>query len=213
MRFVKARGLTASEKVLADLCEKSFLSLWSYPHLYRKSGKELTDLLVVFGEDVILFSDKSCAFPDNGDADLDWQRWFRRSITKSAEQITQAEDWIKRQPSRVSLDAKATQPLHVPLPPADRTRVTPRLHCAWRCRTVQSRDGYATWSCRHQRWTMRSPSRFDASATPTPGFMSSMTRRFRSSSPSFRPSPIFSVKAIIQLQTTLSRYGRGRLNR
>lgn len=123
MRFEKARGLTASEKVLADLCEKSFLSLWSYPNLYRKSGKELTDLLVVFGDDVILFSDKSCAFPDNGDADLDWKRWFRRSITKSAEQITQAEDWIKRQPSRVLLDAKATQPLPVPLPPADRMRV------------------------------------------------------------------------------------------
>lgn len=60
--FEKARGLTASEKVLADLCGKSFLSLWSYPNLYRKSGKELTDLLVVFGDDVIPFADKSCAF-------------------------------------------------------------------------------------------------------------------------------------------------------
>jgi hypothetical protein len=75
-----------------DLCEQSFLSLWSYPNLYRKAGKELTDLLVVFGDDVILFSGKSCAFPNTGGVDLDWRRWFRRSITKSAEQITQAED-------------------------------------------------------------------------------------------------------------------------
>lgn len=144
MRFEKARGLTASEKVLAELCEKSFLSLWSYPNLYRKSGKELTDLLVVFGDDVILFSDKSCAFPDSGDADLDWERWFRRSVTKSAEQITQAEDWIKRQPSRVFLDAKATQPLPVPLPPADRMRVTRvciALGAAERCKAA---TGYAT---------------------------------------------------------------------
>lgn len=144
MRFEKARGLTASEKVLADLCEKSFLSLWSYPNLYRKSGKELTDLLVVFGDDVILFSDKSCAFPDKDDAELDWQRWFRRSITKSAEQIKQAEDWIKRQPSRVFLDAKATQPLPVPLPPADRMRVTRvciALGAAERCKAA---TGYAT---------------------------------------------------------------------
>lgn len=36
-------GLTASEKVLAELCEETFLSLRSYPNLYRKSGKELTD--------------------------------------------------------------------------------------------------------------------------------------------------------------------------
>jgi len=122
MRFEKAHGLTASEKVLAELCEHSFLSLWSYPNLYRKSGKELTDLLVVFGDDVILFSDKSCTFPDTGNPALDWTRWFRRSVKKSAEQITQAEEWIKRQPSRVFLDAKATQPLPVPLPPLDRIR-------------------------------------------------------------------------------------------
>ncbi|WP_316179577.1 MULTISPECIES: hypothetical protein [unclassified Bradyrhizobium] len=144
MRFEKARGLTTSEKVLADLCEKSFLSLWSYPNLYRKSGKELTDLLVVFGDDVILFSDKSCAFPDGGDEDLDWKRWFRRSITKSAEQITQAEDWIKRQPSRVFLDARATQPLPVRLPPPDRIRITRvciALGAAERCHAV---TGYAT---------------------------------------------------------------------
>ncbi|SPP97816.1 hypothetical protein [Bradyrhizobium vignae] len=144
MRFKKAGGLTASEKVLADLCEKSFLSLWSYPNLYRKSGKELTDLLVVFGNDVILSSDKSCAFPDSGDADLDWERWFRRSITKSAEQITQAEEWIKRQPFRLFLDAKATQPLPLPLPPTDRMRVYRvciALGAAERCKAA---TGYAT---------------------------------------------------------------------
>jgi hypothetical protein len=123
MRFEKARGLTISEKILAELCEKSFLSLWSYPNLYRKPAKERTDLLVVFGDDVILFSDKSCAFPNTGDAALDWKRWFRRSITKSAEQITQAEEWIKRQPGRVFLDGKAIQPLPIPLPPAERLRV------------------------------------------------------------------------------------------
>jgi hypothetical protein len=123
VRFQKARGLTASEQLLAELCEKSFLSLWSDPNLYGKRGKELTDLLVVFGDDVILFSDKSCAFPNKGDAALHWSRWFRRSIGDSAKQIHQAEQWIKRQPGRVFLDVKATQPLPVPLPPAGRLRV------------------------------------------------------------------------------------------
>jgi len=41
-------GLTQAEKYLGKLCEKSFLSLWSYPGLFRKPGTELCDLLVVF---------------------------------------------------------------------------------------------------------------------------------------------------------------------
>ncbi|MBR1256404.1 hypothetical protein JQ634_22195 [Bradyrhizobium sp. AUGA SZCCT0240] len=114
--------MTASERFLADLCERSFLSLWSYPNLFRKPAKELTDLLVVFGNDLILFSDKSCAFPDSRDADLDWERWFRRSISNSAAQITQAENWIKRQPDRVYLDVNATQRLPLALPHPDRMR-------------------------------------------------------------------------------------------
>ena len=56
MRFKKSEGLNASEQVLAELCEKSFLKLWTYPNLFRKPAKELTDLLVVFGNDVIIFS-------------------------------------------------------------------------------------------------------------------------------------------------------------
>lgn len=144
MRFQKGRGLTESEQLLAELCERSFLSLWSYPNLYRKRGKELTDLLVVFGDDVILFSDKSCAFPNTGDATLDWSRWFRRSITKSAEQLTQAEDWIKRQPELVFLDAKATQPFPIPLPPADRLRVYRVCVALGVSERAKSATGYTT---------------------------------------------------------------------
>ena len=123
MRFQKAAGTTPSEKLLAELCAQSFLSLWSYPNLYRKPGKELTDLLVVFGEDVLLFSDKSCAFPSSGDLPLDWRRWHRRSILDSARQLHRAEEWIKRSPERVFLDPKGSVPLPVPLPPPDRLRV------------------------------------------------------------------------------------------
>lgn len=144
MRFTKATGLTASEQVLADLCERSFLSLWSYPNLFRKAGKELTDLLVVFGDDVILFSDKSCAFPDSGDATLDWKRWFRKSLAKSAHQIKIAEEWIRRVPDQVYLDAKATEALPVPLPSPDRMRIhriCVALNAGERCMAA---TGYST---------------------------------------------------------------------
>ncbi|WP_456767948.1 hypothetical protein [Bradyrhizobium sp. USDA 3650] len=83
----------------------------------------MTDLLVVFGDDVVLFSDKSWTYPNKEDGALNWRRWFSHSIAESARQITQAEKWIIRQPERVFLDAKETERLPIPLPPSDRLRV------------------------------------------------------------------------------------------
>lgn len=61
----RSRGSTASERLLADLGEQAFLNLWSYPNLFydkkkngKGDGKELCDMLVVCGDDVITFSDK-----------------------------------------------------------------------------------------------------------------------------------------------------------
>src|SRR5690606_21732376 len=87
MRYKKSEGLTPSEAVLSGLCEKSFLSLWTYPNLYRKAGKELSDLIVVFGNDILIFSDKSISYPSTDDPSLNWSRWFRSAIRESAEQI------------------------------------------------------------------------------------------------------------------------------
>jgi hypothetical protein len=123
MRFRRSEGLTASEKVLAELCDKSFLKLWTYPNLFRKPGKELTDLLVVFGNDVIIFSDKSCTYPNTVNADLDWKRWYNHSIAHSIRQIAKAEKCILSDPDKVFLDAKCLEKLPVDLPNAADTRV------------------------------------------------------------------------------------------
>lgn len=123
MRFQKSEGLTSTERVLSELCEKSFLRLWTYPNLSKEPGKELTDLLVVFRDDVLIFSDKSCAYPDTGDALLDWRRWFRRAISNSARQLQQAERWIRRRPNEVFLDPKCTERLPILLPPRERVRI------------------------------------------------------------------------------------------
>ena len=94
----KSSGITPTEKHLARLCERAFLRLWSYPNLYRDQGggKELCDVLIVFGRDVIVFSDKSCAYPDTGDEVRDWARWFKSSIAASARQVYGAERWIRQ---------------------------------------------------------------------------------------------------------------------
>jgi hypothetical protein len=123
MRFKKSDGLNASERVLADLCEKSFLKLWTYPNLFRKPGKELTDLLVVFGNDVIIFSAKACRYPNTGNADRDWSRWYRSSIADSAKQIAKTERSILSFPDKVFLDAKCLEKLPITLPNASDMRV------------------------------------------------------------------------------------------
>jgi hypothetical protein len=69
--------------------------------------------MVVFENNIILFSDKHCEFPDSGNLDLDWSRWYRRTIAKSAQQLWGAEQWIRRFPTRVFLDARCTKPIPI----------------------------------------------------------------------------------------------------
>ena len=121
----KSDGITPTEKYLARLCEKTFLRLWSYPNLYRDQGggKELCDVLIVFDRDIIIFSDKSCAYPDSGDEIKDWARWFRRSIKDSARQIHGAERWIRNHPDRIFLDQRCEHPFPLNLPRPDEMRI------------------------------------------------------------------------------------------
>lgn len=91
----RADGVTDAERKLKLLCDRSFLSLWSYSGIYRDQGdtlrggdgKEVCDLLVVFEDHIIIFSDKDCVFPNSGDTKRDWVRWFKRAVLKSAEQV------------------------------------------------------------------------------------------------------------------------------
>ncbi len=73
-------------------------------------------MLVVFGDDVVIFSDKSCAFPNTGNLRTDWSRWYRRSIEKSATQVFGAERWIRQYPNRIYLDRSCTRPFPIAIP-------------------------------------------------------------------------------------------------
>lgn len=122
--IVRADGITAGERLLKSLADHSFLSMWSYSGIYRDQGragnkgdgKEVCDLIVVFENHIIIFSDKDCDFPDTGNPDLDWSRWYRKAIRKSAEQIWGAERWILSQPDRLFLDRQCSIPFPIDLP-------------------------------------------------------------------------------------------------
>lgn len=123
-KAAEAEGATDSERALARLARKAFLSLWSYPNVHsdegrskgKGDGKELVDLLVVFGNDVLLFSDKHCGFQSDVDIKVAWPRWYKRAIEKSVRQLAGAENFLRRFPGRVFVDKACQTELPVELP-------------------------------------------------------------------------------------------------
>lgn len=114
--IIKSTGLNKAEEYLAKLCGKTFLSLWGYPNVYRKPGKELCDLLVVFGNHIIVFSDKNCQFKPTEDIKADWHRWFKRTINEASNDVWGAERWIKQFPEKIFLDPKCEKKFPYSLP-------------------------------------------------------------------------------------------------
>jgi hypothetical protein len=116
--------MNASEQYLAKLSERTFLSLWSYPNIYRSQDrKEVCDLLVVFEKDIIIFSDKHVAYKPNVDPKVAWRRWYKSAVKESAKQIYGAEQWIKKYPDSLFLDPLCTQPFPLPIPKLEQMRV------------------------------------------------------------------------------------------
>lgn len=122
--------LSWSEHRLQALSDRTFLRLWSYPGISKdqgsggggRGGKEVCDLLVVFEEHVVIFSDKTCAFPNTGDLKLDWSRWYDRAIVRSVKQLRGAERWIRTFPDRLYLDRECKHPFPYALPSAEEAR-------------------------------------------------------------------------------------------
>lgn len=93
--------MTKSEELVYKLCTKSFLSLWSYPNPKGKKGKELCDILVVCEPDIIIFSVKEIEFKDTGDK-VGFERWHKKAIEESCNQIYGAERWINSNPNVIT---------------------------------------------------------------------------------------------------------------
>lgn len=112
----KGVGFNETEKRLIELSNNAFLGLWSYPNVFsdegfakNKSGKEVCDLLVVFENDIILFSDKDIKFHDTIDISIAWKRWFKKSVAESAVQLYGAEKFLKENNGRLFLDKECKE--------------------------------------------------------------------------------------------------------
>ncbi|MCT4371753.1 hypothetical protein CLG85_016080 [Yangia mangrovi] len=125
----RGEGFTATERALSEFSDRSFLRLWSYPNTFNdrtKStkgvGQELADLLVVFGSNVIIFSDKNIAWQSGKPTDLAWSRWYRGAVESSVKQLVGAERWIDQHPDRIFLDNRCEQKFPIPLPSREAQR-------------------------------------------------------------------------------------------
>ena len=96
--------LTPSEQLVADLCRRSFLTLWSEPNPITRPGKELCDLIVVCDPHVLLFSVKEITFKDTGAPQTDWQRWRKKAVDESVKQLYGAERWLQTAPRVIRAD-------------------------------------------------------------------------------------------------------------
>src|SRR5713226_6095299 len=115
MRITKSKGLTRTERLLSELCDNTFLKLWSYPNPYKADSKELCDLLAVFEDHVFLFFDRESRRFDKGSEDilLTWERWEREAVQKQIATARKAKRYISQHPNRIYLDAKHTTPFPV----------------------------------------------------------------------------------------------------
>jgi hypothetical protein len=110
----KSLGVTATERLLAQLCDQTFLRLWSFANPFRKPGTELCDVIAVLDSDVFLFFDREIRkFDDADDLELAWERWHRKVITAQIATSKGAKRHIKNG-GNIFLDSECKDPLPLP---------------------------------------------------------------------------------------------------
>ena len=114
MTIVKSKGVTSTERLLAEVCERTFLKLWSYPNPVKDDRNELCDLLAVFENHVFIFFDR-----ENRQLDkevkvplINWERWKRKVIDDQIRTAHGAERYIRSGRS-IFLDAALEAPFPI----------------------------------------------------------------------------------------------------
>lgn len=122
-RINHSEGLTPTEQLLKRLGERSFLRFWSHANPHSPPSQEFCDLLVVCGDYVIIFSDKSNNFQFHKNVQIAWQRWYREAVAESVRQLNGAVRHLFELQTPIYKDRACSVPLGIPLPPPDRARV------------------------------------------------------------------------------------------
>jgi len=100
------------------ISQKTFLSLWCYNNPRAKPGKELCDILVVCDPYLIIISVKDVRLRE-GDPEIEHNRWERKAIDDSVNQVYGAERWLSTAAQVIQSDGSPG----LPLPPLGRRKV------------------------------------------------------------------------------------------
>ena len=73
-------------------------------------------MLVVCGDDLIIFSDKAIKYQEDKPVNIAWPRFYRKAIKGAVDQINGAYNWISRYPDKIFTDPACTQRLPIDLP-------------------------------------------------------------------------------------------------
>lgn len=113
---------STSEAYLARLAEQTFLRPWAIANPFHEKVEEISDLLVPFGDDLVIFSDKASVYQTGVPAGRAWLRWENRAIDASTPQLQGALRKLKKPETQVFLDNRSQSPLPYALPPVERRR-------------------------------------------------------------------------------------------
>ena len=117
MSINKQEGVTDSEKLLSELCERTFLKLWSWPSPRKQDGKEICDVIAIFDDHVFIFFDRESKSIQraNKDIDITWERWKKEVIDKQVQTARGATRYVRdRKP--IFIDRKCKKSLPIPIP-------------------------------------------------------------------------------------------------
>lgn len=87
--------MTKSEEWAYKLCRDSFFSLFSFVNPIGKKEKELCDVIVICGSDIVLISVKEININLTDNYEVDYNRWNKRAIEDSIKQLNGAERFLK----------------------------------------------------------------------------------------------------------------------
>lgn len=118
--------MTPSEKYVAELCEKSFLPFWSFSNPIGKKNKELCDVIVICENTIIIISVKDITASENIDEIINYERWYKKAIENSVNQIYGAERFLNSTDYIVLNDRKTK----IKLPPKN-SRIIHRIAIAF----------------------------------------------------------------------------------
>jgi len=111
--------MTPSETFVSELCEKSFLPFWSFPNPLQKKNKELCDVLIVCNNNIIIISIKDIKISGHSDQQIQYERWQKKAIRSSIDQIYGAERFLLGA-TAITLNDSKTQ---IVLPPKVSRRI------------------------------------------------------------------------------------------